>query len=92
MRVARGKMLALRMIVGVLTISLVLINLLYGRRTDPWIANPLLFVIWIGIAIFQIYYVSRTRSRLRSNVHSPHALQKHLKFKLKSLTINRTHH
>jgi len=56
----------LRMIIGVTVVALVLLNLLYGRGTVSWYLIIALIVVWIAISLFQILYLSRERSRIRS--------------------------
>lgn len=55
----------IRMVLGVIIIILFLSNFLYGRGTISWYLIAGLFVLWIAISVFQIYYLSRMRSRMR---------------------------
>jgi hypothetical protein len=73
-RRTRGSILSLRiarMVIGVLILSLFLLNLLYGRIYDLWIVVAVLVVIWIGLSIYQIYYLSRLRSERFRGEYSP---------------------
>jgi hypothetical protein len=65
---ARRNMFAvriIRMILGILILSLVLVNYLFGRSTLLWIAIVILIVVWICISVLQIYYIANVRRRGR---------------------------
>ncbi len=51
-----------RMIIGVLIVFLILIMLIYGRIFDLLLLTVSLIVIWIGLSIYQIFYLARLRS------------------------------
>jgi hypothetical protein len=51
-----------RMIIGVLIVFLILIILIYGRIFDLLLLTVGLIVIWIGLSIYQIFYLARVRS------------------------------
>jgi hypothetical protein len=48
-----------RMILGVVIISLVLINFLTGRSWELWCVIVALVIIWIGASVFQIFGLAR---------------------------------
>jgi hypothetical protein len=54
-----------RMILGVLILSLVLVNFLYGGSLIVWAAIVVLIVVWISISVFQIFYLAGSRRRVR---------------------------
>jgi hypothetical protein len=59
----RGSMFGMRitrMIVGVLAILLVLINI-FERSTIIWLVILALVIVWIGLSIFQIYFMASAR-------------------------------
>jgi hypothetical protein len=64
----RRNMFALRitrMILGVLILSLVLVNFLYGGSLMVWAAIVVLIIVWISISLFQIFYLASSRGRVR---------------------------
>jgi hypothetical protein len=61
---ARGNMFAIRivrMILGVVIVSLVLVNLLYGRTLEVWYAVVVLVVVWIAISVVQMGFLAGRR-------------------------------
>jgi hypothetical protein len=52
-----------RMTLGVLIVSLILINILAGRNSELWYVIVVLIVIWIGISVLQIFGLAR-RNRI----------------------------
>jgi len=53
-----------RMVLGILILSLILVNFLSGRILLVWIAIAVLIVVWICLSVLQIYYIAnagRTR-------------------------------
>ncbi len=55
----------IRMVVGLLAVSLIFVNFFFGRFLYLWIAIAVLFVVWIALTIFQIFYLAEARSRRR---------------------------
>jgi Flp pilus assembly protein TadB len=65
---ARRDMLGLRMlrmVVGVATVALVLVNIFFLRSLTVSLLVVALVVLWIALTIAQIYYVSRMRKGLQ---------------------------
>jgi hypothetical protein len=61
-----GNMIALRMarmIVAVVAIGLLVANILFLESDSVRIVIALLFVVWIGLTVYQIFYLNRRRSQ-----------------------------
>ncbi|HYB07131.1 MAG TPA: hypothetical protein VEB87_03130 [Nitrososphaerales archaeon] len=48
-----------RMILGVIILTLVLVNFFTSRSLDLWYLIVVLIVLWIGVSIVQIFYLAR---------------------------------
>ena len=64
---SRGNMFALRMarmVIGLAAVALALSNILYVQSSSLRLVTLGLFVLWIALTVFQLYYLSRVRSRM----------------------------
>jgi hypothetical protein len=74
---SRRNMMALRMVrmvVAVAAVALALSNVLFVQSTSLRVVTVSLFVLWIALTVFQLYYLSRIRSRMGASGRADGAL------------------